>query len=105
MRLFEKPKYSCDWDAQFHLNPQAAKFFWGEGGYVPSIDDMNRQLMLEPLEEHPCAVRFSIGAIMFTRAFWNTFGAFSIHLRSSLGGIWVAMRRRYALIVWNIRDR
>lgn len=85
-KLFEKPKYLCDWDAQYHANPQAAKFFWGEGGYVPSIDNMNRRVVREPIEEYPCAVRFSIGAIMFTRGFWDAFGTFSIPLKSGFGG-------------------
>ena len=77
-KLFEKPKYSCDLHKKFYSIAETAKFFWGEGGYIPSIDEMNRCVTAEPLEERPCAVQFSIGAILFTRALWEDMGYYPV---------------------------
>lgn len=84
--MFEKPKYSFSPDKQLYINPEVAKFFWGGGGYVLPIDEMNHRVSSEPLEERGCTVRFNIGAIMFTRLFWNQFDQFPIKLGGSIGG-------------------
>lgn len=86
IKLFEKPKYSCDFGKEFYKNPNAAKFFWGEGSYLPTIDEMNGRLSREPLQELPCAVRFSIGAIVFKRDFWELFGRYPVPLFGLFGG-------------------
>lgn len=85
-KRFEKPKYAFDANKMFYKNPEVAKFFWGEGGYVPSIDEMNKTVSEEPLVEHACAVKFSIGAIMFTREFWEGFGQYPVTLLGGSGG-------------------
>ena len=83
--LFEQPKYSFDARMQLYMNPDVARFFWGEGGYVPTIDEMNRDASREPLRERPCAVRFAIGAIMFKRDFWEFFGQYPVPVAGFFG--------------------
>lgn len=39
---FEYPKISAGPDMQIESNPDVAKFFWGEGNFVPHIDTINR---------------------------------------------------------------
>lgn len=90
-RLFDKPKYSCDLSKEFYKNPTAAKFFWGEDGYIPSIDKMNKQFASEPLEERPCAVRFSIGAIMFRREFWESMDYYPVSHGINMAGDEIAL--------------
>ena len=50
-----------------------AKFFWGEGGLIPQIDELNR--IIREISNNKksggcysiCPIRFSIGAIFFER--------------------------------------
>lgn len=70
-KLFEKPKYTHGNDRLLESNVEAAQYFWGVHGSVPSIDEMNARFSKETLAELPCAIRFSIGAIMFKRSFWK----------------------------------
>lgn len=39
---FEYPKISAGTQMQVEKNPEVAKFFWGENGYVPQIDLLNK---------------------------------------------------------------
>lgn len=80
---FEKPKYGAGAHRQVVNNPEVAKFFWGEGGYVPSIDEMNARFSAEPLEERACPIRFSIGAILFERKLWEDMGYFIVDRKGS----------------------
>ena len=70
-KRFEQPKYQLGDLREIGKNPEAVRFAWGEGGFVPSIDEMNARFAADPLEERPCAVRFSIGAILFKRSLWQ----------------------------------
>lgn len=79
------PKYLRSDNASIEANPEVAKFFWGEGEIVPSIDEMNRRFSLEPLEERPCAIRFSIGAVLYTREFWHAMNMFPVSKIRNLG--------------------
>ena len=64
-------------------NPEVAKFFWGEGNYVPSIDELNDKFSRESKKVQPCPIRFSIGAIMFERSLWIDMGYFNVDLNNS----------------------
>ena len=44
---------------------------------------MNELFQAEPLEERPCPIRFSIGAILFERDLWERMGWFDVDLKSS----------------------
>ncbi len=84
-KKYGTPKYFRSDDASIEANPEVAKFFWGEGGIVPSIDEMNRRFSLEALEERPCAIQFSIGAVLFTREFWQAMNMFPVSKIRNLG--------------------
>ena len=75
---FEEVKYMAGPDRQIENNPDVARFMWGEGGFVPSVDELNRRFAAEPLEENSCAIRFSIGAILFERSLWQAMGYFTV---------------------------
>lgn len=82
---FERPIYAGYATRQIECNPQVAEFFWGEGGEVPHIDDMARQLQADPFTYSACPVRFSIGAILFTRDTWKAIGYFPVGDGNGLG--------------------
>lgn len=48
-----------------------ARFLWGEDDIMPSIDEMNRRFYNQEKKEIACPIRFSIGAVLFERSFWE----------------------------------
>ena len=80
-----KPVYAAGPEHIIENDPRVARFFWGEGGFVPSIDEMNRKFSAEPLEERACPVRFSIGAILFERSLWENMHYFEVNMRYPVG--------------------
>lgn len=83
---FEKPIYMAGPHRMVENSGEVAKFFWRDGGIFPDIDDLNRTFSSEPLEERPCPIRFSIGAILFERSLWEEMGYFKVpRSGSSLG--------------------
>lgn len=81
---FEKPKYIASPRRKIENSLDVAKFFW-DGKCVPSIDELNEKFMSEQIEERPCAIRFSIGAILFMRELWEDMGYFTVHKGSGMG--------------------
>lgn len=79
---FEKPKYYAGANhariITIEGNPEAAKFFWGEGGFVPSIDEMAEEFYSGKLEYRACPIRFSIGFILFSRKIWEKIGMYRV---------------------------
>lgn len=70
---FEKTLHKAGQDRMIENNPEVAKFMWKT---LPSIDVMNEKLQDEEFSYVPCPVKFSIGAIMFDRDFFNDMGTF-----------------------------
>lgn len=69
-------------------NPAVARYMWGEScEELRDIDAMNERFMAEPLTISVCPMRFSIGAILFTREAWNDFGKFPLTFVGSAYGI------------------
>lgn len=83
--MFETPKYAAGSERKIECSPEAARFFWGEGGKIPSIDEMNERFFAETQEERPCPIRFSIGAILFKRELWEKMGYFPVDSGIGLG--------------------
>ena len=77
-KKFEKVMIAAGPDKMVENNPDVAKFFWGEGNIVPSIDEMNKIFQLEPLAYKVCPIRFSIGFILFSRKCWNDMGMWRV---------------------------
>lgn len=84
---FEKAKHMAGVHRMVESNPDVAKFFWGEGGYVPKIDELNKIAHNRQLEEKPCAIKFSIGAIFFARKLWCDMGYFDVDRSGNAMGI------------------
>ena len=84
-KKFEKPLYSAGKTRMVENNPEVAKFFWGKDGILPTIDEMNAILNKDKFSYVPCPIRFSIGAILFTRKFWNNMGMFTVKSGSGMG--------------------
>ena len=82
---FEEPKRVPIRTSMIDTNPSVAKFFWGENKYVPQIDEMNKIVQKDKLDYEICPIRFSIGAIMFKRKFWQDMRMFNIPEGSGLG--------------------
>lgn len=76
--MFEKPKFAAGVDRMIENNPDVARFFWGEGGYVPTIDEINYRFMQQGFQYAPCPIRFSIGAVLFTRKTFTDMGMFRV---------------------------
>ena len=59
--------------------PKVAKYMWGDSQPVlRDIDELTKRFSSSGLQYSICPVRFSIGAILFTREAWESFGHFPI---------------------------
>ena len=67
--LFEYPKITTGIRAKIDNDSDVAKFFWGKGGYIPQIDELNRKIKhgCKKVNYSVCPIRFTIGAIFFER--------------------------------------
>lgn len=75
---FERPIYASYPARMIQSSEDVAKFFWGEGGYVPGIDELNRRFATEDFSYTACPVRFSIGFILMKRETWKDMGMFKV---------------------------
>ena len=82
---FEKVKYAAGRERMIESSPEVAKFMWGEGGYVPQIDELSHKLNKMPFSYSSCGIRFSIGAIYFKRKIWETMRYFKVEKGSCMG--------------------
>ena len=84
---FERPIIMSGNQRMIQSSSDVAKYFWGDGGKVPSIDMLNDMFSKMPLEECLCPIRFSIGAILFERSFWEQMGYFHVDLSGNAMGM------------------
>lgn len=82
---FERPIYASYAARQIESNPEVAKFFWGEGELFPHIDALAKRLQGEAFAYSACPIRFSIGAILFTRETWEKMGMFPVVKGAGMG--------------------
>lgn len=83
-KLFDRVKYRAVRETSILFNPDAAIFMW-DGTHIPSIDDIDAELAKNKKEVSYCPVRFSIGAILFKRDFWEKIGYFKIYRTNGMG--------------------
>lgn len=86
-RRFERPIIMAGNQRMIQSNPDVAKFFWGEGDRIPPLDVLNELFAKDPKEELLCPIRFSIGAILFERSFWESMGYFNVDLSGNAMGM------------------
>jgi hypothetical protein len=84
-QLFERPKYAAGQDRMLENSPEAAKFFWGSTGHIPHIDLLNDYFEKKDFSFSVCPIRFSIGAILFTRDLWEKMEFFDVDKTSGIG--------------------
>ena len=77
-KKFEKPMYALGADRMNESDKNAVEFFWGEGGYLPNIDQMDYDFHLDKFNYMVCPIRFSIGAILFKRSIWDEMNMFPV---------------------------
>lgn len=75
---FERPIYASSSERLIEKSGDAARFFWGEGGYIPPIDQMNAQFLNEDFQYSVCPIRFSIGFILMRRDVWERMGMWKV---------------------------
>ncbi len=83
----EKSKYIAGQPRFIESNPEVAKFFWGDGEVIPTIDTLNAQFSKEEKKVNPCAIRFSIGAILFERSLWELMDHFNVEFEGAGLGV------------------
>ena len=82
---FEKAKYAAGSNRMVENNPDVAKFFWGYENYLPNIDEIDNILHNDAFSYVACPIRFSIGAILYTREFWKEMGMFTVKKGPGMG--------------------
>lgn len=75
---FEKIMYGAQPTRMIEKSHEAAKFFWGEGNVIPSIDLLNIAFQIQKMEYRACSVRFSIGLILFHKNLWKAMGGWKM---------------------------
>jgi len=86
-KTFEKVKFAAGMDRMIENNEDVAKFMWGEGNKVPHIDDLDKILSKDDFSYSASTVRFSIGAIYFSRDLWKDMYYFKVGLIGNDMGI------------------
>ena len=81
---FEKVKYAAGPDRMIENNPDVAKFMWGENGKIPHIDDLGKYLNDLEFSYSASTVRFSIGAILYTRQLWKDMHYFKVGVTTGM---------------------
>ncbi|MBQ3336593.1 MAG: hypothetical protein IJG80_04235 [Selenomonadaceae bacterium] len=84
-KMFEKVFYTSTFKRMLCNNPDVAKFFWGKGGIVPSIDELNDAFRNQKISYSICSVRFSIGFILFRRELWKRMDGWQLPPENSFG--------------------
>lgn len=82
---FESVKYIAGRERMIECDPEVAKFMWGEGDLFPQIDKLCDMLSKRPFEYSACPIRFSIGAIYFSRKLWQDMGYFRVENGPCMG--------------------
>lgn len=84
-KIFEKVFYGSQSNRMLCGNPDVAKFFWGEGGFIPPIDELNAAFRNQKFSYSLCPIRFSIGFIHFHRMLWRGMDGWKLPPENSFG--------------------
>ena len=88
--LFEYPKPSAEDEMMVVTDVDVAKFFWGEGNFIPQIDELNKKIKKIYNDNGGraysiCPIRFSIGAIFFERKLLEEAGWLPVKMGNCMG--------------------
>lgn len=85
-KKFGRAQHNWDPTGKIVSNPDVAKFMWGETeSKLRDIDALDEEFAKEPFNYSICAIRFSIGAILFERTLWEEMGRFEVGLGNNMG--------------------
>lgn len=85
-KKFGKTYHDGDGQAPIIKNPDIAKFMWGETEEkLRDIDKLSEDLSKQDFSYSICSIRFSIGAILFSREIWEAMGRFNVGLGTNMG--------------------
>ena len=84
-KMFEPVKYGYIPSKMIQTSSKVAKFFWGEGEIVPSIDAMNAAFRIQKMQYSVCPVYFSIGFIHYQRNLWKAMNGWELPPQNSWG--------------------
>lgn len=124
VRVLEKLKLTEDWEKRFgpaiytdgihhHTaileRADAAQYMWGATQQeLRDIDQLNSRLQRQPLEYRVCPIRFSIGAILFSREAWLDWGMFPVDWSAGMGldemwlARWCMLQSRAGIVSENV---
>ncbi|MBR2743808.1 MAG: hypothetical protein IKE01_00725 [Clostridia bacterium] len=85
-KLFGKPYHDGCGEEPIIMNPDIAKFMWGDqNDELKDIDNLDRIFSKEKFSYSVCPIRFSIGAILFSRNFWEEIGRLYVGPGNNMG--------------------
>lgn len=83
---FGKAKHDWDTEGRIVKNSEVAKFMWGESEIkLRDIDKLDNEFSKEEFKYSICPIRFSIGAILFSRKLWDDMGRFKVGIGNNMG--------------------
>lgn len=84
---FGHARYICgSYEDAILKNSEAAKFMWGSSDErLKNIDELSKVFEIKKFSYLICPVRFSIGAILFSREVWEEMGRFKVGIGSGMG--------------------
>ena len=83
---FGRAQHNWDTTGKVVVNPEIAKFLWGETEEkLRDIDKLDEEFSNQEFCYSICAIRFSIGAILFSRQLWEDMGRFEVGIGNNMG--------------------
>ena len=85
-KKFGKAKHDWDPEGKVVIDPEIATFLWGETEKtLRNIDKLDEEFAKDKANYSICPIRFSIGAILFSRNLWEKMGRFEVGLGNNMG--------------------
>ena len=90
VKSFEKKfgKLKCNWapDSEVITNPSIATYLWGKSEKkLRDLDALAKTFGSDEFKYSICPIRFSIGAILFSRDLWIDMGYFEVGMGTNMG--------------------
>lgn len=85
-KKFGRAQHNWDTTGKVVVNPEIAKFLWGETEEkLRDIDKLDEEFSKQEFNYSVCSIRFSIGAILFSRELWEDMGRFEVGIGNNMG--------------------
>ena len=85
-KRFGRAQHNWDTDGKVVVNPEIAKFLWGETEpKLRDIDALDEEFSKQEFNYSVCSIRFSIGAILFSKQLWEDMGRFEVGIGNNMG--------------------